>query len=69
MYPAVLPEGYLSAANHSDAWWANPHRSGHGPFDVITPPVADALLRANASAAICPTLSKLLEAAYADLPR
>ena len=63
-----MPTDYWNSSN-GEHWWEDPERSGHGPFDMLTPPVADALLKANASSTVCEALSSLLEAASTDLPR
>lgn len=64
--PSNVPADYW-APNATGRWWSDPDRSGHGPFDLLTPPLAAALLDANASATLCPALSGLLRAAQGNL--
>ena len=54
-------------AHCSDVWWEQPDHHGHGPFDVITPPVADALLTYGAPPVLCNALSRLLVTLETDL--
>ena len=61
-----LPSDYFETA---ERWWSQPDHSGHGPFDLLTPPLADAWLRANASAALCDALASFLEAAPGGMAR
>lgn len=63
-----LPADYFSPNTTADHWWTDPDRHGHGPFDLLTPPLAASLLAANASAALCPALSGLLMAASISDP-
>lgn len=64
-----LPADYFSGNGSEDAWWSQPEHNGHGLFDVLTPPIAAALLEQGASQAICPALSDLLHAAEDSIPR
>ncbi|KAL4452032.1 hypothetical protein ABPG75_007694 [Micractinium tetrahymenae] len=66
LYPVPeLPADYFT--NTTGRWWSSPDSSGHGPFDVFTPPIADALLRANASYTVCSAISDFLRGATTDL--
>ncbi|PSC71100.1 putative DNA-3-methyladenine glycosylase 2 [Micractinium conductrix] len=61
-----VPSEYFST-NTTDKWWGQEDTSGHGPFDLLTPPLADALVRADASTIVCHALSDLLRAGAANL--
>jgi len=50
-------------------WWNQDGHYGHGPFDLLTPRLAEELMRTGASDAICGTLSSLLPAVAANASR
>ena len=54
-----LPPGYFT--NDTDRWWNRPEDGGHGPFDMLTPPIANTLLEAKASGPVCQALTSLLQ--------
>lgn len=63
----AVPELHPSYFTDPSAWWNQPSdRYGHGPFDILTPALADAFLRANASSVICQALGGLLDAAASN---
>jgi hypothetical protein len=52
--------------NSSERWWNHPNHGGHGPFDQLTPPLANFLLGANASGSICNALTAFVHALLND---
>ena len=61
--PGPQPEqGANLGPSNTSNWWEVPNHHGHGPFDVLTPPVALALIELNAAPLICDTLADTLAA-------
>ncbi|KAL4419691.1 hypothetical protein ABPG75_006789 [Micractinium tetrahymenae] len=59
-----LPASYFS---DSGRWWNQPGHYGHGPFDLLTPALAEAGLQTHAEGTVCSILSAAVAAAAQDL--
>lgn len=61
-----LPPSYFSDPRQ---WWNQPRHGDHGPFDLLTPALADRLAAAGAATPMCDALTDVITLAAANLSR